>query len=140
MVLKALALQRSIMVTIIVGQQWCRQCLLQWQKWLLRLNGLMAISVLMNYCKNPLNGCSGWKDLNNKDVWNCTKGLNDNQTWKKARTRGHCPRKFLRIAEIFWLWKIMHLYFQKKTYFLWKCLMKHLIFGISIAYRWRFPQ
>ena len=23
------------------------------------------------------------------------------QTWKKALTRGHCPRKFLRIAEIF---------------------------------------
>ena len=22
------------------------------------------------------------------------------QTWKKARTRGHCPRKFMRIAEI----------------------------------------
>ena len=62
------------------------------------------------------------------------------QTWKKARTRGHCPRKFLRIVEIFWLWKIMHLYFQKKTNFLWKCLMKHLIFGIFIAYKWWFPQ
>ena len=48
------------------------------------------------------------------------------QTWKKARTRGHCPRKFLRIAEIFKLLKIMHLYFQKKTFFLLKCLMKHL--------------
>ena len=23
------------------------------------------------------------------------------QTWKKARTRGHCPWKFLRIVEIF---------------------------------------
>ena len=31
-------------------------------------------------------------------------------------------------AEIFGLWKIIHLYFQKKTYFLWKCVMKHLIF------------
>ena len=28
----------------------------------------------------------------------------------------------------------MHLYFQKKTLFLWKYLMKHLIFGIFIAY------
>ena len=25
-------------------------------------------------------------------------------------------------------------FFQKKTYFLWKCLMEHLIFGIFIAY------
>ena len=23
------------------------------------------------------------------------------QTWEKERTRGHCPRKFLRIAELF---------------------------------------
>ena len=44
-----------------------------------------------------------------------------NQTWKKA--------------EIFLLWKILHLYFQKKTYFLWKCLMAHLIFGIFIVYK-----
>ena len=35
------------------------------------------------------------------------------QTWKKARTRGHCPRKFLRIVEIFGLWKIIHLYFRR---------------------------
>ena len=62
------------------------------------------------------------------------------QTWKKARTRGHCSRKLLRIADIFWLWKIMHLYFQKKTCFLWKCLIKHLIFGIFIAYKWWFPH
>ena len=62
------------------------------------------------------------------------------QTWKKVRARGHCPRKFWRIGEIFWLWKIMHLYFQKKTYFLWTCLMKHLIFGIFIDYEWWFPQ
>ena len=39
------------------------------------------------------------------------------QTWKKARTRGHCPQKFLKIAEILWLWKIMHLYFQKNIYY-----------------------
>ena len=30
--------------------------------------------------------------------------------------------------------------FQKKTYFLWKYLMKHLIFGIFIAYKWWYPQ
>ena len=29
------------------------------------------------------------------------------QTWKKARTRGHCPRKYLRIAEILWLWRVI---------------------------------
>ena len=62
------------------------------------------------------------------------------QTWKKARTRRHCPRKFLRIAAIFLLWKIMHLYFQKKRNNLWKWLMKHLIFSIFIAYKWWFPQ
>ena len=73
-------------------------------------------------------------------VWHHIAWVAHTQTWKKARTRGHCPRKFLRIVEIFWLWKIMHLYFQKKTYFLWKCLMKHLIFGIFTAYRWWFPH
>ena len=36
------------------------------------------------------------------------------QTWKKAWTRGHCPRKFLRIAEISWLWKIFSSYFEIK--------------------------
>ena len=34
------------------------------------------------------------------------------QTWKKARTRGQCPRKFSGIAEIFGLLKIIHLYFR----------------------------
>ena len=37
-----------------------------------------------------------------------------NQTWKKAQTRGHCLRKCLRIAEIFWLWKIDYSYFDIK--------------------------
>ena len=36
------------------------------------------------------------------------------QTWKKARTRGHCPRKFLRIVDISGLWKIDYSYFGIK--------------------------
>ena len=36
------------------------------------------------------------------------------QTWKKAWTRGHCPRKFLRIVEISGLWKIDYSYFGIK--------------------------
>ena len=37
-----------------------------------------------------------------------------NQTWKKAWTCGHCPRKFLRIVEISGLWKIDYSYFGIK--------------------------
>ena len=36
------------------------------------------------------------------------------QTWKRARTRGHCPRKFLIIVEISGLWKIYYSYFGIK--------------------------
>ena len=32
------------------------------------------------------------------------------QTWKKERTRGHCPQKFWRIGEISGLWKIDYSY------------------------------
>ena len=43
---------------------------------------------------------------------NCT--LPCDQTWKKARTRGHCLRKFVRIVEISELWKIDYSYFGIK--------------------------
>ena len=36
------------------------------------------------------------------------------QTWKKAWTRGHYLRKFLRIVEISGLWKIDYSYFLIK--------------------------
>ena len=36
------------------------------------------------------------------------------QTGKKARTRGHCPWKFLRIVENSGLWKIDYSYFGIK--------------------------
>ena len=40
------------------------------------------------------------------------------QTWKKARTWGHCPQKFFKFAEIFgmWMWKIIFCYFQRNPY------------------------
>ena len=57
---------------------------------------------------------------------------------RHGKKSGHADIFCGNIEEIFWLWKIMRLYFQKKTYSLWKCLMKHLIFGIFIAYIWWF--
>ena len=36
------------------------------------------------------------------------------QTWKQARTHGHCLQKFLRIKEISGLWKIDYSYFGMK--------------------------
>ena len=36
------------------------------------------------------------------------------QKWKKAWTRGHCPRKFFRIVEISGLWKNDYSYFGIK--------------------------
>ena len=36
------------------------------------------------------------------------------QTWKKARTRGHCPRKFLRIAKKFYCGRLCTFIFRRK--------------------------
>ena len=36
------------------------------------------------------------------------------QTWKKARTRGHCPRKFMQIAEILRPWGLILLKYAVK--------------------------
>ena len=36
------------------------------------------------------------------------------QTWKKARTRGHCPRKFWQIVEILCLWGLILLKYAVK--------------------------
>ena len=41
---------------------------------------------------------------------------------KKAWTRGQCPRKLLRIVEIFGTWKIIYSYFVEKPYILRKIL------------------
>ena len=49
------------------------------------------------------------------------------QTWKKARTRGHCPQKFLKIVEISGLWKIDYSYFGIK-------LMNYEYFFLDIKY------
>ena len=67
----------------------------------------MAISVLMNYCKNPLNGCSGWKDLNNKDVWNCTKGLNGNKGWYSRNVKNNRNNSITGMMEITEIAKMM---------------------------------
>ena len=54
------------------------------------------------------------------------------QTWKKARMRRHCPRKFLRYAEIFRLWKIIISYFKREPYIFWKKLnIQHIFRMIS---------
>ena len=41
---------------------------------------------------------------------------------KKAWTRGQCPRKLLRIVEIFGTWKIIYSYSVEKPYILGKIL------------------
>ena len=48
-------------------------------------------------------------------IYTCAQ-VAQHQTWKKARTRGHCPRKFLRIVEIFGLYKIIYSYCGGKPY------------------------
>ena len=50
-------------------------------------------------------------------IWN-----EDYRHGKKAWTRGQCPRKLLRIVEIFGTWKIIYSYFVEKPYILRKIL------------------
>ena len=61
-----------------------------------------------------------WAELENFNGWWVTHTFvlslaeRWSQTWKKARTRQHCPQKFLRIVEISGLWKIDYSYFGIK--------------------------
>ena len=43
---------------------------------------------------------------------------NQVQTWKKARTPGHCPQKFLRIAEFFFIVEYYAPLFSEENLFL----------------------
>ena len=77
-------------------------CVYYWAKLSRGMGGLMEIRA---YSVSQQNWNFGLAELGNRP---------HQQTWKKTWTRGHCPRKFLRIVEISGLWKIDYSYFGIK--------------------------
>ena len=70
----------------------------------------LSIVVYVRLWESPANYLR--KHLGLSNYWTRSNGTVLRQTWKKARTRGQCPRKFLRIVEISGFWKIDYSYFR----------------------------